>query len=170
MRVGTGYDSHRFSASRPLVLGGIDIPDSPGLSGHSDGDAVLHALTDALLGAASLGSIGERFPDDDSRYSGVDSALLLAETMAFLSESGYHVVNADITVIAERPRIQTHARAMENRIAELLGIGDRDVCVKGKTNEGMGWIGRQEGIAVIAAVLIDRHQELDAPDASSRNR
>lgn len=152
------------------MLGGISIPDTPGLSGHSDGDAVLHALTDALLGAASLGSIGERFPDDDPTYAGVDSARLLTETMAFLSESGFHVVNADITVIAELPRIQPHARAMEERIAELLAIGKRDVCVKGKTNEGMGWIGREEGIAVIAAVLIDRHQELDAPATSPRDR
>jgi 2-C-methyl-D-erythritol 2,4-cyclodiphosphate synthase len=170
VRVGTGYDSHRFSASRPLVLGGISISDAPGLSGHSDGDAVLHALTDALLGAASLGSIGERFSDDDPSYAGVDSARLVAEAMASLGESGFHVVNADITVIAELPRIQPHARAMEKRIAELLGVGERDVCVKGKTNEGMGWIGREEGIAVIAAVLLDRHNEFDAPDASRRVR
>ncbi len=152
------------------MLGGISIPDAPGLSGHSDGDAVLHAITDAVLGAASLGSIGERFPDDDPSYAGVDSALLLSEAMICLGESGFHVVNADITVIAELPRIQPHARAMQARIAELLGVGDRDVCVKGKTNEGMGWIGREEGIAVIAAVLIDRHQELGAPDASHRAR
>ncbi len=152
------------------MLGGINIPDAPGLSGHSDGDAVLHALIDALLGAASLGSIGERFPDDDPSYAGVDSSRLLTEAVASLVESGFYVVNVDITVIAELPRIQPHARAMEKRIAVLLGTGERDVCVKGKTNEGMGWIGREEGIAVIAAVLIDRRHSLDVPDASLRVR
>ena len=170
MRVGAGYDSHRFSDSRPLVLGGIRIPDVPGLSGHSDGDAVLHAITDALLGAASLGSIGQRFPDDDPTYAGADSALFLEEAMVMLGEAGFHVVNADITVITESPRIQPHARSMEERIAGLLGVSTRDVCVKGKTNEGMGWIGREEGLAVMAAVLIDRDHELDAPDVIRQDR
>ena len=166
MRVGTGYDSHRFSISRALVLGGVSIPDAPGLAGHSDGDAVLHAVIDALLGAASLGSIGERFPDDDPTYDGADSALLLEQVMGMLSEAGFRVVNADITVIAELPRIQPHARSMEARIADLLRVGGGDVCVKGKTNEGMGWIGRKEGLAVMAVVSIDRVHELDAPDVS----
>ena len=155
MRVGTGYDSHRFSASRPLVLGGINIPDVPGLAGHSDGDAVLHALIDALFGAASLGSIGERFPDDDPDYAGVDSAVLLEKAMDVLSMAGFEVVNADITVIAQLPKIQPHARSMERRIASLLRVDSGAVSVKGKTNEGMGWIGREEGLAVIAAVLIE---------------
>lgn len=155
MRVGTGYDSHRFSASRPLVLGGINIPDVPGLAGHSDGDAVLHALIDALFGAASLGSIGERFPDDDPDYAGADSSVLLEKAMDVLSMAGFEVVNADITVIAQLPKIQPHARSMERRIASLLRVDSGAVSVKGKTNEGMGWIGREEGLAVIAAVLIE---------------
>ncbi len=156
MRVGIGYDSHRFSASSSLVLGGIHIPDSPGLSGHSDGDAVLHALIDALLGAASLGSIGERFPDDDPAYAGADSAVLLTTAMGWLREAGYGVVNADITVITERPRIQPHASSMKLRIGELLGIGAAAVSVKGKSNEGMGWIGRGEGLAAFAIASIDQ--------------
>jgi 2-C-methyl-D-erythritol 2,4-cyclodiphosphate synthase len=155
MRVGTGYDSHRFSASRPLVLGGINIPDVPGLAGHSDGDAVLHALIDALFGAASVGSIGERFPDDDPDYAGADSSVLLEKAMDVLSMAGFEVVNADITVIAQLPKIQPHARSMERRIASLLRVDSSAVSVKGKTNEGMGWIGRKEGLAVIAAVLIE---------------
>ncbi|TFG65948.1 MAG: 2-C-methyl-D-erythritol 2,4-cyclodiphosphate synthase [Gemmatimonadales bacterium] len=170
MRVGTGYDSHRFSASRPLVLGGIRIPDVPGLTGHSDGDAILHAVTDALLGAASLGSIGERFPDDDPTYAGVDSAMLLEDAVGGVIEAGFHVVNVDITVIAEFPRIQQYSRSMEERIAGLLGVSAGDVSVKGKTNEGMGWIGREEGLAVIAAVLIDENNDLEAPDVSHRVR
>ncbi len=169
MRVGTGYDSHRFSASRPLVLGGITIPDSPGLSGHSDGDAVLHAVTDALLGAASLGSIGESFPDDDPAYAGADSCQLLTRVMEMLEADGFKVVNADITVIAEQPRIQPYARSMEERIAGLLGVTAREVCVKGKTNEGMGWIGRKEGLAVMATVLINRTPKTDAPDVNRQD-
>ena len=168
MRVGTGYDSHRFSPSRPLVLGGITIPDAPGLSGHSDGDAVLHALTDALLGAASLGSIGESFPDDDPTYAGADSGQLLKEVVEMWGKAGFRVVNADITVIAEQPRIQPHARSMEERIAGLLGLTAREVCVKGKTNEGMGWIGREEGLAVMATVLIDLDRDPDALDVNRR--
>lgn len=168
MRVGTGYDSHRFAASRPLVLGGVSIPNVPGLSGHSDGDAVLHAVIDAILGAASLGNIGERFPDNDPTYAGVNSALLLEETMAALNGEGFGVVNVDITVIAQLPRIQPYARSMERTIADLLRVSAGDVSVKGKSNEGMGWIGREEGLAVIATVLIDRDDKLDAPDVSQR--
>ena len=152
------------------MLGGITIPDSPGLSGHSDGDAILHAITDALLGAASLGSIGESFPDDDSSYAGADSSQLLIEVVEVLRRAGFHVVNADVTVIAEHPRIQPHARSMEERIADLLGLSAGDVCVKGKTNEGMGWIGRKEGLAVMATVLIDRVREPDEPDVNRRDR
>jgi 2-C-methyl-D-erythritol 2,4-cyclodiphosphate synthase len=151
------------------VLGGITIPDTPGLYGHSDGDAVLHAVTDALLGAASLGSIGESFPDDDPAYAGADSGQLLERVMEMLKEDEFKVVNADITVIAEQPRIQPYARAMEERIAGLLGVTVRDVCVKGKTNEGMGWIGRKEGLAVIATVLINRNRKPDTPDVTRQD-
>lgn len=156
MRAGTGYDSHRFTDARGLVLGGVSIPDAPGLEGHSDGDAVLHALCDALLGAAALGSIGELFPDTDPAWADADSSKLLSAVVDRLGEAGYRVVNADVTVIAERPRIQPHALRMRERIAALLSVASGAVSVKGKTNEGMGWIGRQEGLAVQAVVLVDR--------------
>lgn len=156
MRAGIGYDSHRFTDTRPLILGGVTVPDAPGLAGHSDGDAVLHALCDALLGAAAMGSIGQVFPDTDPTFAGADSARLLSTVVERLAADGYRVVNADVTVIAERPRIQPHAEAMRARIASLLGVPPAAVSVKGKTNEGMGWIGRGEGLATQAIVLIDR--------------
>lgn len=156
MRAGTGYDSHRFTDARPLVLGGVTIPDAPGLAGHSDGDAVLHALIDALLGATALGSIGLMFPDTDADLAGADSTDLLSRVVARLAEDDWRVVNADITVITERPRIQPHAEAMCQRIAGLLGVPGTSVSVKGKTNEGMGWVGRGEGLAVMAVTLVDR--------------
>lgn len=156
MRAGTGYDSHRFSDARPLILGGVSIPDTPGLAGHSDGDAVLHALVDALLGAAALGSIGLLFPDTDPEFEGVDSAVLLSRVVDRLGEELWRVVNVDVTVISERPRIQPHVEAMRDRIGELLGVPRSAVSVKGKSNEGMGWIGRGEGLAVMAVALIDR--------------
>jgi len=156
VRAGIGYDSHRFTDTRPLILGGVTVPDAPGLAGHSDGDAVLHALCDALLGAAAMGSIGQVFPDTDPTFAGADSARLLSTVVERLAADGYRVVNADVTVIAERPRIQPHAEAMRARIASLLGVPPAAVSVKGKTNEGMGWIGRGEGLATQAIVLIDR--------------
>lgn len=156
MRAGTGYDSHRFADTRPLVLGGITIPDAPGLAGHSDGDALLHALTDALLGAAALGSIGELFPDSDERYAGADSAEMLTRVVERLTDEGWRVVNADATVVAEHPRIQPHVARMCDRIAGLLRCPGEAVSVKGKTNEGLGWIGRGEGLAVHAIALIER--------------
>lgn len=156
MRAGTGYDSHRFADTRPLVLGGITIPDAPGLAGHSDGDALLHALTDALLGAAALGNIGEFFPDSDDRYAGADSAEMLTRVVERLADEGWRVVNADATVVAERPRIQPHVARMRDRIAGLLRCPVEAVSVKGKTNEGLGWIGRGEGLAVQAIALIEQ--------------
>jgi len=154
VRVGIGYDSHRFSENRRLLLGGVEIPDSPGLSGHSDGDAVLHALIDALLGAAALGNIGELYPDTDPAYAGVDSATLLADTARRLDAAGLRIGNADITVITERPKIQPHVPAMIGRITSILGLDRESVSIKGKSNEGMGWIGRGEGIAVIAVATL----------------
>jgi 2-C-methyl-D-erythritol 2,4-cyclodiphosphate synthase len=155
MRVGIGYDSHRFTDARTLVLGGVAIPDAPGLAGHSDADAVLHALADALLGAAGLGDIGSHFPPDDARWRDADSIVLLRETVQRLEELNYQVVNVDVTVICERPRIAPHVATMRERIAAATGIAPRHVSVKGKSNEGMGWIGRGEGIAAIAVALID---------------
>lgn len=170
MRVGTGYDSHRFTDARPLVLGGVSIPDTPGLEGHSDGDAVLHALTDALLGAAGLGNIGRLFPDTDPEFADADSAELLRHALRLLEAENYQVVNADVTVIAEIPRIEPYAAAMSERIAAILQIAPGCVSIKGKSNEGLGWIGRREGLAVQAVVLLDRIADIDALHASIRVR
>jgi 2-C-methyl-D-erythritol 2,4-cyclodiphosphate synthase len=156
LRVGIGYDSHRFDPSRRLLLGGIEIADEPGLAGHSDADAVAHAVTDAILGAAGLGDIGMHFSPDDDRWRDADSIELLREATAHLGESNFQVVNVDVSVICERPRLAPHVTAMRGRLAEALGIAPANVSVKGKSNESMGWIGRGEGIAVIAVALVDR--------------
>ena len=155
-RIGLGYDSHRFVAGRPLLLGGVKIPHDKGLAGHSDGDAALHALIDALLGAAGLGDIGEHFPDADPRYKDADSALLLAETMSLISQAGWGVVNCDLTVITQAPKMSPHKPALRERIADLVGVDAAQVSVKAKSNEGMGWIGRGEGLAVVAVVLVEQ--------------
>jgi 2-C-methyl-D-erythritol 2,4-cyclodiphosphate synthase len=156
MRVGLGYDSHRLIAGRPLVLGGVTIDHPLGLDGHSDADAVAHAVTDALLGAAGLGDIGRHFPPTDERWRGADSIDLLRRAGALAAEQNYQVVNVDVTVVCEAPHVAAHAAPMCERIAGALGIASRLVCVKAKTNEGMGWIGRGEGIAALAVVLVDR--------------
>ena len=155
LRVGTGYDSHRFDGARPLVLGGVTIPDHPGLSGHSDGDAVAHAVIDAILGAASAGNVGSHFPPEDDAWKGADSIDLLERAVFVVAERGYGIVNVDVTVVCERPRIGPHADAMRSRLAAALGIESDRVSVKGKSNEGMGWIGRGEGLAVHAVALIE---------------
>jgi len=154
MRVGIGYDSHRFDPARPLVLGGVTIPDHPGLSGHSDGDAVLHAIIDALLGAAGLGGIGDMFPDDDPRYEGADSLALLETTVGEIHRAGYVIANIDVTVIAESPRLAPYVREMSDRTAPRCGLTAAEVSVKGKSNERMGWIGRGEGLAAMAVVAL----------------
>jgi 2-C-methyl-D-erythritol 2,4-cyclodiphosphate synthase len=153
--VGLGYDSHRFDPKRPLVLGGVRIDGAPGLAGHSDADAVLHAVTDAILGAAGLGDIGEQFPDTDPAYAGADSRVLLAKARDLAAGRGWRCVNCDVTVLAERPRLSGVKPAMAAAIAGLLGLGADAVSVKAKTNEGMGAIGRGEGIAVLAVVLME---------------
>lgn len=154
MRVGTGYDSHRFDPDRKLILGGVGIPGVPGLTGHSDGDAVAHAVTDALLGAAAEGDIGSHFPPGDPQWRDADSMDLLGRVVALLRQRGLRTINVDVTVICETPRIGPHAAGMRARIADVLGIGSDAVSIKGKTNEGMGWIGAGEGIAVHAVALI----------------
>jgi 2-C-methyl-D-erythritol 2,4-cyclodiphosphate synthase len=156
MRVGLGYDSHRFADGRRLVLGGIVIDHPQGLAGHSDADAVAHAVTDALLGATGLGDIGRHFPPGDPQWQDADSMVLLQQASGLAAQHNYQVVNVDVTVVCEAPRIGPHAEAMQARIALALGIAPRLVSVKGKTNEGMGWIGRGEGIAAMAVVLVDR--------------
>jgi len=156
MRVGLGYDSHRFESGRPLVLGGVTIEHELGLAGHSDADAIAHAVTDALLGAAGLGDIGRLFPPDDEQWRGADSIELLRQAAHRAAEQNYQVVNVDVTVVCEAPKIGPHADAMCERLAGALGIAPRLVSVKAKSNEGMGWIGRGEGIAALAVVLVDR--------------
>jgi 2-C-methyl-D-erythritol 2,4-cyclodiphosphate synthase len=156
IRVGIGYDSHRFAPRRPLILGGVLIPSDVGLEGHSDGDAVCHAITDAILGAAGLGDIGEMFPDTDVANKGRDSIGMLEAAVRRISARGLRIAQIDVTVIAESPRLGPHREAMRARLASALGIDSESVSVKGKTNEGMGWIGRNEGLACIAVATLNR--------------
>jgi 2-C-methyl-D-erythritol 2,4-cyclodiphosphate synthase len=155
MRSGVGYDSHRFAEGRRLVLGGVEIPNDRGLAGHSDADAVAHAVTDAILGAAALGDIGTHFPPTDPKWKDADSMGLLRAAVELLERHRFQVVNVDVTVICEAPKLAPHVQAMRSRLAAALGVGVERVSVKGKTNEGMGWIGRGEGIAAIAVAMID---------------
>lgn len=155
MRVGIGYDSHRFVHGRPLVLGGQRIPHAQGLAGHSDADAVAHAVTDALLGAVAAGSIGDFFPDTDPQWKDADSMALLRQVVTLVRERGYTPSQADITVICEAPRLSQHAADIAGGIAGALGIEAGEVGVKAKSNEGMGFIGRGEGLAVMAVVTVE---------------
>ena len=164
MRVGLGYDSHRFDPDTPCILGGVEIPDHPGLTGHSDGDAICHAVIDAVLGAAALGDVGSHFPPSDDRWKGADSIELLRRALDVLERANYQVVNVDVTVICETPKIGPHAESIRARLGDVLGIGPGFVSVKGKTNERMGWQGAGEGLAVHAVALIDR-VEGEAPSA-----
>ena len=154
MRIGQGYDAHRFGADRPLVLGGVVVPHDRGLLAHSDGDVLVHALCDALLGAAALGDIGRHFPDTDPAYAAIDSRILLRRVMAVLSDRGLRVLNADATIVAQRPRLAAHLPAMQANLAQDLGVAVGQVNVKATTTEGMGFTGRGEGIAAYAVVLL----------------
>lgn len=154
MRIGIGYDIHRFGSGRTLVLGGVVLPGETGLAGHSDADVVLHALIDALLGAAALGDIGTHFPADAAEWKDADSSLLLEKTLVLVRDSSYAVENVDITVIAEKPRLAPHVAAMRARIAELMGVSEAAVSVKATTNEGVGEIGRGEAIAAVSVALL----------------
>lgn len=153
-RTGIGYDSHRFEPPGPLILGGVPIPSDVHLAGHSDGDAAVHAITDAILGAAAAGDIGEMFSDRDPANAGKDSLEMLRAAVARISRMGWQVQQVDVAIVAERPKIASHRELMRGRLAEALGVGVENVSVKGKTNEGMGWIGRAEGIACIAVATI----------------
>ena len=155
-RVGQGYDVHRLVAGRKLILGGVEIPHETGLLGHSDADALLHAITDALLGAVALGDIGCHFPDSDPRYQGADSRALLRAAVALLAERGWRPVNVDATIIAQQPKLAPHAAAMVANVAVDLGIPPDSVKIKGKTNEKLGYLGRQEAIEAQAVVLVER--------------
>lgn len=155
MRIGYGYDSHRFEEGRRLVLGGVVFPGETGLKGHSDADVVLHALIDALLGAAARGDIGSHFPDTDPQWAGADSAKLLAAVVVEIAAAGWRVGNVDITVICERPRLRPHVEEMRARIADLLKVPIGAVSVKGKTNEKMDDVGAGLGIEAHAVTLLE---------------
>lgn len=156
IRVGTGYDVHSFAEGRPLILGGVSFDHPRGLAGHSDADVLLHAIADALLGAAGLGDIGLHFPPGDPQYAGIDSTILLERVAELLRTDGWSIVNVDSTVIAERPKINPSVPAMRVRIAAALGIEPDRVGVKATTNERLGFVGREEGIAALAVALIRR--------------
>ena len=155
IRVGIGYDSHRFVEGRPLVLGGVTIPHTVGLTGHSDADAVAHALIDAILGAAAAGDIGQLFPDTDPRWKDADSMDLLLSAHDLVRARGFSLQQADLTIIAEQPRLGPHLQQMAATLASRLGAGPGTVSLKAKTNEGMGFIGRGEGVAVIAVATLE---------------
>ncbi len=153
-RVGLGYDSHRLEAGLMLRLGGVDIASDRGCVAHSDGDAVIHALCDALLGAAALGDIGTHFPDNDMAFKGIDSTVLLQRTVELLHQKGWQVHNADVTIVLERPKLVDYKLLMQKCLAELLQISIDAMSVKAKSNEGMGFTGHGEGVAVMAAVTL----------------
>ena len=156
IRVGQGWDVHALVPGRALILGGVTIPHELGLLGHSDADALLHAITDALLGAAALGDIGRHFPDSDPRWKGADCGVLLRHTLSLLLQAGWRVVNVDATVVAQRPKLAAHIPAMVANIAADLGLAVDRVNVKAKTCERLGFAGREEGMEAQAAVLIER--------------
>lgn len=153
-RIGQGYDCHALAAGRKLIIGGVTIPHPTGLLGHSDADALLHAITDALLGAAGLGDIGRHFPDTDPQFSGADSRVLLREACLRVRNSGYLVGNIDATIIAQKPKMAPHIAQMVAHVAADLGVAPEQVNIKAKTNEKLGWLGREEGIAAHATALI----------------
>lgn len=154
MRIGFGYDSHVFESGRQLVLGGVLIPDCDGLRAHSDGDVLIHAVIDAILGAAALGDIGSHFPDTDERWKGADSCELLRSVVYEVRGAGYSIENVDVTVICERPKLRPVADMIRRSLAEMLGIGVGRVSVKGKSNEGMDDVGAGKGIVVHAVALL----------------
>ena len=154
MRIGHGFDVHAFEEGDFITLGGVQIPHNQGLKAHSDGDVVLHALADALLGAAALGDIGQHFPDTDAEWAGADSRLLLRHVITLIADKGYRVGNADTTIVAQAPKMASHIDAMRDYIAADLQVRRDDVNVKATTTEKLGYVGRKEGIAVHAVVLL----------------
>ncbi len=154
-RIGFGFDSHRFVEGRPLMLGGVRIKHDQGLAGHSDADAALHAVIDAMLGAAGLGDIGEFFPDTDKKNKNADSGVMLVDVLGEIAQMGMEVANCDVTIVAEAPKLTKYKMPMRERIADLLGLDISVVSVKAKTAEGMGLIGSGEGLAAFAVVLLD---------------
>lgn len=163
-RIGQGYDCHALVSGRPLIIGGVTIPHGRGLLGHSDADVLLHAITDAIFGAAALGDIGRHFPDTDARFSGADSRQLLREACARVAAAGYTIGNIDATIIAQSPKMAPHIPAMIAHIAADLGVDANRINIKAKTNEKLGFLGREEGIAAeaIALIVLKRLQENDS--------
>ena len=153
--VGIGYDSHRLAAGRRLVIGGVEIPHERGLEGHSDADVLAHAITDALLGAAGLGDIGEHFPDTDERWRDANSLELLTAVVGMVAAGGLRIVNVDCTVLMEQPKLAPHRQAIRARLAQTLGLQERRVNVKASTGEGLGFVGRGEGVAALAVASLD---------------
>ncbi len=161
IRVGTGYDVHRLVEGRPLVLGGVTIQHELGLEGHSDADALVHAVMDALLGAAGLEDIGHHFPPSDESFRNASSLELLRVVRSLVEKEGWGVVNVDSTVVAERPRLAPYLPRMKKAIGEVLGLSEREVGIKATTNEGLGFVGRREGIAAIAVALLAKRDGQD---------
>lgn len=159
LRVGHGYDVHKFGSDRPLILGGISVPHSQGLLAHSDGDVVLHALADACLGAAALGDIGRHFPDTDAAYAGADSGKLLQQVLSKVAAQGWQLVNVDLTVAAQAPKLAPYIEQMCQRIAELCLLARDAVNVKATTTERLGFVGREEGLACYAVVLLQARDD-----------
>jgi 2-C-methyl-D-erythritol 2,4-cyclodiphosphate synthase len=156
IRIGFGYDVHAFATDRPLILGGVTIPSERGLSGHSDADAVIHALVDALLGAAALGDIGQHFPSSDERWKNQPSSVFLDYTYDLLCQQQYTINNIDTTIVAEHPKMASHIQAMRTHLAQHLHLSREQVSVKATTTDGLGFIGRQKGIACYAVALIEK--------------
>lgn len=159
MRVGLGYDVHRLVEGRDLILGGVKIPYEKGLLGHSDADVLLHALTDALLGAAALGDIGRHFPDTDERYRGISSLILLEKTYTLVKERGYSLGNADMVLILQKPKLKEYIPFMEENIAEALSCEKERISVKATTEEGLGFTGQGEGVSAKAIVLLEKSKD-----------
>jgi 2-C-methyl-D-erythritol 2,4-cyclodiphosphate synthase len=156
MKIGIGYDVHRLVEGRRLFLGGVEVPFSKGLLGHSDGDVLIHAICDAMLGAISEGDIGVHFPDSDESIKGIDSVKILAYVLELTKKKGYRIVNIDAVIIAEEPKVSPYRETIKVRLSEILGIDVTSVSVKGKTTEGLGFTGRKEGIAVQAVALLEK--------------
>ena len=155
MRIGHGYDAHAFVAGRPLILGGVSIPHDQGLAAHSDGDAVIHALCDALLGAAAIGDIGQHFPDTSEDFENIDSRIFLRHVASLLNQQGYSLGNADITILAQQPKMSPHIDTMRANLAADLNTDSSNLNIKASTTEGMGFVGRKEGIVVYAVALLE---------------
>ena len=154
-RIGSGVDYHQLGEGRPFFIGGIHVPHHKGGIGHSDADVLLHAICDALLGAAALGDIGYHFPDTDAQYKDIDSKILLQRTAVLIRENGYRIVNIDSTLCLQEPKIKPHIPAMQESIASILGITTGDISIKATTTEGMGFVGRKEGVVAYSTVLLE---------------